>query len=447
MHDFEQLISDNRQAEMDNYGSLSKLLHQRVEQASNDYNLIPVSLSLMIDDIEYSPPPIITSNNIPPDIDAWRNSHLAAIDSRNTKIIQRANKMVDSINTAVSRGWAPAGFDPQVSIDPYSGTINAVLTAKILENHKILDSVSLIVPIDSVLPVQDMWWASYRMNIDNFHTHNYQGSGITAANWEGGYPNFENQMSIDDARFNNPDHFGYCADPSISTEAACLAITGGTWNSTESRCVILTGGTINKAGCEAGGYTWNLTPDQHVAYMLSAIKNARTNTINASAPTTYGGTGFAPGAELILANFRYTFDQFAVPSFYVSEMFDGLQWAINLNATAINQSWHTAPITTETVGGVTYSFDSEISGDDTYDDKRIDLIASIFPFPTICQSAGSIDKPDEYVNHKGYNTIVVGQDLRDGYQIASISAYKNPANKQELPHVTAGFEVPVSGWI
>ena len=116
-----------------------------------------------------------------------------------------------------------------------------------------------------------------------------------------------------------------------------------------------------------------------------------------------------------------------------------LKWCTDKDVTVINQSWHTAKgYGTITKGGVSYGYDSEYGGNVTFDDQYIDLVASTYPYPSFCQASGNIDSTaNEYVNHKGYNTIVVGQDLRDG-GIASTSVFRNPSSKQELPHVTCG---------
>ena len=126
-----------------------------------------------------------------------------------------------------------------------------------------------------------------------------------------------------------------------------------------------------------------------------------------------------------------------------------LKWCTDKDITVINQSWHTLKdYGTITKGGISYGYDSQNSGNLTFDDQYIDLVASTYPYPTFCQASGNfnydtlgnITNPNEYVNHKGYNTIVIGQDLRDG-GISSSSVYRNPVSTQELPHVTCGVSV------
>jgi hypothetical protein len=174
--------------------------------------------------------------------------------------------------------------------------------------------------------------------------------------------------------------------------------------------------------------------------MISAIKNNRSKKTESSAPTTFCGTGFAPDCNLFCANFATT----AIGQAYVGEaLLNPLTWCANKDITVINQSWHTvSAYGTITQGGISYGFNSEGSGERTYDDQVIDMYASTFPFPTICQAAGNISITNEFVNHKGYNTIVVGQDLRDG-GMSLTSVFKNPTSHQELPHVTCAVNEAV----
>ena len=106
-------------------------------------------------------------------------------------------------------------------------------------------------------------------------------------------------------------------------------------------------------------------------------------------------------------------------------------WALEDSqcCTVINQSFHREPY--ETFG--------ELSPDDILKDYLI----TQWPFPTIVQSAGNIGQVPEFVNHRGYNSISVGNHDDTAKAMAPNSAYLNPTSSygdRELPEIAANGE-------
>ena len=115
---------------------------------------------------------------------------------------------------------------------------------------------------------------------------------------------------------------------------------------------------------------------------------------------------------------------------------DALRWAAqDKGCTVISQSFHR---------------DSEPgSASMSYDDIYKDWLALQWPFPTICQAAGNfwqgdpdnIQPPsDEYVNHKGYNGLTVGNHDDTATAMSGDSVFRNPSSThgdRELPEIAA----------
>lgn len=113
-----------------------------------------------------------------------------------------------------------------------------------------------------------------------------------------------------------------------------------------------------------------------------------------------------------------------------------LRWAAQeKGCTVISQSFHR---------------DSEPeSGSMSYDDIYKDWLALQWPYPTICQAAGNywngdyddIDPPEsEYVNHKGYNSLAVGNHNDAANAMSGDSVFRNPSSShgdRELPEIAA----------
>jgi len=115
---------------------------------------------------------------------------------------------------------------------------------------------------------------------------------------------------------------------------------------------------------------------------------------------------------------------------------DALDWAVReRECTVINQSFHRS--------------DEPKEGTLSFDDIYKDWLALNWPYPTICQAAGNfwstdpdnIDPPSsEYVNHKGYNSLAVGNHNDDASAMSSSSVFRNPTSNygdRELPEISA----------
>jgi Subtilase family len=113
-----------------------------------------------------------------------------------------------------------------------------------------------------------------------------------------------------------------------------------------------------------------------------------------------------------------------------------LSWAVrDRNCTVVNQSFHR-------------SSEPE-SGSQSFDDIYKDWLALHWPYPTIFQAAGNfwstdpddIDPPsDEFVNHKGYNSLAVGNHDDSAAAMSSTSVFRNPTSShgdRELPEIAA----------
>ena len=122
-----------------------------------------------------------------------------------------------------------------------------------------------------------------------------------------------------------------------------------------------------------------------------------------------------------------------------------LSWAVrDRGCTVINQSFH-RPAEPES---------DSLSFDDIYKDW---LILN-WPYPTICQAGGNywsgdpddISPPsDEFVNHKGFNSIAVANHDDSASAMSSSSVFRNPASghgDRELPEIAAnGTSVTADG--
>jgi hypothetical protein len=85
----------------------------------------------------------------------------------------------------------------------------------------------------------------------------------------------------------------------------------------------------------------------------------------------------------------------------------------------------------------------------SFDDIYKDWLALQWPYPTICQASGNywqgdadnIQPPrDEYVNHKGYNGLTVGNHDDSASAMAGDSVFRNPTSThgdRELPEIAA----------
>ncbi|HSD44625.1 MAG TPA: S8 family serine peptidase [Burkholderiales bacterium] len=154
-----------------------------------------------------------------------------------------------------------------------------------------------------------------------------------------------------------------------------------------------------------------LTLSDHSRHTHGIVKN-----IEANKPH-----GHAPSCSLHSAN---------------TKDLDALRWAAkDRGCTVISQSFHR-------------SSEPE-SGSLSYDDIYKDWLILQWPYPTICQAAGNywngdpddIDPPeDEYVNHKGYNSLAVGNHNDTAGAMSGDSVFRNPSTShgdRELPEIAA----------
>lgn len=183
-------------------------------------------------------------------------------------------------------------------------------------------------------------------------------------------------------------------------------------NSDDAQADGFTGAGINVAVYERGpDDTTNLAitarfdsdPDtsQHSRHVHGIIRNTQRRAPN----------GHAPGCNLHSAN---------------SYDLDAIRWAAeDRGCTVISQSFHRD--SEQTASGLSF--------DDIYKDH----LALRWPYPTICEAAGN-GTATEYVNHKGYNRLTVGNHNDAASGMAGDSVFRNPASShgdRELPEIAA----------
>ncbi len=153
----------------------------------------------------------------------------------------------------------------------------------------------------------------------------------------------------------------------------------------------------------------NPATDWHATLTHAIIKNKEKNKPH----------GHAPSCELYSANEEGT---------------DALEWAVlDKECTVINQSFHR-------------SKKDALSSTLSNDDVLKDWLVVHWPYPTIIQAAGNLSDFDninppekEYVNHKGYNSLRVGNH-DDSASSMFKSAWRNPSSSngdRELPEICA----------
>jgi hypothetical protein len=169
----------------------------------------------------------------------------------------------------------------------------------------------------------------------------------------------------------------------------------------------------------AGQYINTPGSSSHARLTHGIIKNIQSS----------GPHGYAPDCLLYSAN---------------SSDLAALDWAVSQGCTVISQSFHR----------------SSEPGSDTlsFDDIYKDWLALRRPYPTIVHAAGNFFQGDpdditppeaEYVNHKGYNTLGVGNHNDDASVMSGSSVFRNPTSPhgdRELPEIAAnGVAVSVVG--
>jgi hypothetical protein len=168
---------------------------------------------------------------------------------------------------------------------------------------------------------------------------------------------------------------------------------------------------------------WEKGPDVLTDLRIEAFYDAaQTNKSNHARLTTAiiknrqaaGPHGYAPDAKTYSAN---------------SYDLKALNWAITTQVCrVVNQSFHRAA--------------EETSGAMSADDLIKDYFATHYPYPTIVHAAGnqSPTATTEFVNHKGYNSVVVGNHDDAARLMRPTSVFRNPTSThqdRELPDLCA----------
>jgi hypothetical protein len=103
-----------------------------------------------------------------------------------------------------------------------------------------------------------------------------------------------------------------------------------------------------------------------------------------------------------------------------------LRWAVRTRGcTVVSQSFHRDA--EQTSSGL------------SFDDMYKDWLVLFWPYPTILQAAGN-GASTEFVNHKGYNSLAVGNHNDSAGAMAGDSVFRNPATThrdRELPEIAA----------
>lgn len=168
---------------------------------------------------------------------------------------------------------------------------------------------------------------------------------------------------------------------------------------------------FKQAGNRTGDYA------EHARLVCGVIKN-----IEKDKPH-----GYAPNCKLYSAN---------------DSDLDGLEWAVeDKECSVVNQSFHRNAEETE----------GNLSFGDIYKDYMI----YHYPYPTIIQAAGNKKRGDgrvngeEFVNHKGFNSLAVGNHNDNASAMVGSSIYRNPNCRhgdRELPEIAAnGTDVEAVG--
>ena len=140
--------------------------------------------------------------------------------------------------------------------------------------------------------------------------------------------------------------------------------------------------------------------EDHARLTHAVIKNKQT-----------GPNGHAPSCDLYSANHNDI---------------DALSWAVQIKeCTVVSQSFHRN--------------NEQTSSSLSYDDIYKDWLILHWPYPTIIQAAGN-GEADEYVNHKGYNSLCIGNHDDTAGTMAGDSVFRNPSSlhaDRELPELCA----------
>ncbi|HFD12942.1 MAG TPA: hypothetical protein ENJ32_10810 [Crenotrichaceae bacterium] len=168
--------------------------------------------------------------------------------------------------------------------------------------------------------------------------------------------------------------------------------------------------------------SWSLNVDEVNSGSSNPCSSSHSRHVHGIISNTGSGGGFAPKAKLYSSNGK------------ALSQFD---WLVDdKRVSALNQSFHRG---------------AEINDGMSFDDIYKDYKVLHYPWPTIVHAAGNwcpagsscYELPtinDEFVNHKGYNTISVGNHNDNASAMSSSSIFKNPTtahNDRELPEISA----------
>lgn len=190
---------------------------------------------------------------------------------------------------------------------------------------------------------------------------------------------------------------------------------------------------VHALGYEGSGVrvaVWENGPDKTDDLTIAGFYDSSQSKTSAHARLTHGivknkeknkPNGHAPSCTLYSAN---------------DKSLSALRWAVeDENCRVISQSFHRS----------SEPGSSSLSFDDIYKD----WLVLHWPFPTILQAAGNfwttdpdnIDPPsDEFVNHKGYNSLAVGNHNDNADAMSGSSVFRNPTTlhgDRELPEICA----------
>jgi len=108
---------------------------------------------------------------------------------------------------------------------------------------------------------------------------------------------------------------------------------------------------------------------------------------------------------------------------------DAIRWAADEGCSVISQSFHRE--------------EEETNPNQSFDDLFKDRMVLHWPWPTICEAAGNIlsdDSEDEFVNHKGFNRLTVGNHNDLANDMSFDTVFRNPQSEhgdRELPEISA----------
>lgn len=201
----------------------------------------------------------------------------------------------------------------------------------------------------------------------------------------------------------------------------------------EDSLAVANSDAVHAQGYEGTGVrvaVWENGPDDTSDLVIEAFYDPSQSKTSDHARHTHGIVkndesgephGHAPDCDLYSAN---------------DKDLDALAWAVqDRHCTVISQSFHR-------------SSEPGSSGL-SYDDIYKDWLILHWPYPTILQAAGNYwnDDPDnidppssEYVNHKGYNSLAVGNHNDDADDMSGSSVFRNPSTShadRELPEICA----------